>query len=199
MGDLNECVSAISSNSAASGTAVTSKTQIRWTRELHDRFVECVNRLGGADKATPKLILRLMDWEGLTIFHVKSHLQKYRNAKYILESAEAKSDKQASTSNAGQVDNKRGMQLKEALQLQLDVQRRLHEQLEVQWKLQLSIEEQARQLKISIDQQQQTSRSLLDTQKSNITSPTYLSTTLENVEVLIPQDSESTPFSPEIS
>ncbi|KAL3533914.1 hypothetical protein ACH5RR_007435 [Cinchona calisaya] len=194
------CVSAISSNSASSGAVVTSKTRIRWTQELHDRFVECVNRLGGADKATPKAILRLMDWEGLTIFHVKSHLQKYRNAKYIPESAEAaKSDRQSSTSNAGQIDNKSGMQLKEALQLQLDVQRCLHEQLEVQRKLQLSIEEQARQLKILIDQQQQTTRSLLETKKSSITSPTYLSTTLENVEDLIPQDSESTSFSPKIS
>lgn len=124
-----------------------------------------------------------MDWEGLTIFHVKSHLQKYRNAKYIPESAEGKYDKSLGT-NAASVDIKTGTQLKEALQLQLDVQRRLHEQLEIQRKLQLSIEEQGRQLKMMIDQQRKTTRSLLETQTSSITSsPTYRSTSSDNVAV----------------
>ncbi|XP_059669841.1 myb family transcription factor PHL5-like [Cornus florida] len=44
-----------------------------------------------------------------------------------------------------------GMQIKEALQVQLDVQRRLHEQLEIQRNLQLRIEEQGRQLKMMFD------------------------------------------------
>ncbi|KAF5938237.1 hypothetical protein HYC85_025743 [Camellia sinensis] len=66
----------VSVTSGNSGSAISSKTRIRWTQDLHDRFVECVNRLGGAEKATPKAILKLMDSEGLTIFHVKSHLQE---------------------------------------------------------------------------------------------------------------------------
>lgn len=182
-GRSSGCLSQVSTNSASCGGALSSKTRIRWTQELHDRFVECVNRLGGAEKATPKAILRLMDWEGLTIFHVKSHLQKYRNAKYIPESAEGKYDKSLGT-NAASVDIKTGTQLKEALQLQLDVQRRLHEQLEIQRKLQLSIEEQGRQLKMMIDQQRKTTRSLLETQTSSITSsPTYRSTSSDNVAV----------------
>ncbi|CAL5441751.1 unnamed protein product [Camellia sinensis] len=65
----------VSVTSGNSGSAISSKTRIRWTQDLHDRFVECVNHLGGAEKATPKAILKLMDSEGLTIFHVKSHLQ----------------------------------------------------------------------------------------------------------------------------
>ncbi|KAL8456413.1 hypothetical protein ACS0TY_034570 [Phlomoides rotata] len=66
------------------GSPASSKTRIRWTQDLHDRFVECVNRLGGPDKATPKQILKLMDTEGLTIFHVKSHLQVYTKYSHFL-------------------------------------------------------------------------------------------------------------------
>lgn len=36
-------------NSGCSGGSLSSKARIRWTQDLHDRFVECVNRLGGAD------------------------------------------------------------------------------------------------------------------------------------------------------
>lgn len=30
-------------------TAISCKTRIRWSQDLHDRFVECVNRLGGSE------------------------------------------------------------------------------------------------------------------------------------------------------
>ncbi|CAN4126226.1 unnamed protein product [Withania somnifera] len=55
--------------------------RLRWTPDLHRRFVHAVERLGGQDRATPKLVVKLMDIKGLNIAHVKSHLQMYRSKK----------------------------------------------------------------------------------------------------------------------
>ncbi|THU52263.1 hypothetical protein C4D60_Mb10t02130 [Musa balbisiana] len=52
--------------------------RLRWTPDLHLSFVHAVERLGGKDRATPKLVLQLMNVTGLSIGHVKSHLQMYR-------------------------------------------------------------------------------------------------------------------------
>ncbi|XP_054825450.1 transcription factor HHO5-like [Prosopis cineraria] len=49
-----------------------------WSPELHRRFVDALQQLGGAQVATPKQIRELMQVEGLTNDEVKSHLQKYR-------------------------------------------------------------------------------------------------------------------------
>ncbi|KAK1416318.1 hypothetical protein QVD17_32107 [Tagetes erecta] len=55
--------------------------RLRWTPDLHLSFVNAIQRLGGHEKATPKLVLHMMDVRGLTISHVKSHLQMYRSMK----------------------------------------------------------------------------------------------------------------------
>ncbi|EAZ01990.1 hypothetical protein OsI_24022 [Oryza sativa Indica Group] len=55
------------------------KPRLRWTVELHDRFVDAVTQLGGPDKATPKTIMRVMGVKGLTLYHLKSHLQYFSN------------------------------------------------------------------------------------------------------------------------
>ncbi|KAK9074481.1 hypothetical protein SSX86_007079 [Deinandra increscens subsp. villosa] len=49
-----------------------------WSPELHRRFLQALQTLGGAQVATPKQIRELMKVDGLTNDEVKSHLQKYR-------------------------------------------------------------------------------------------------------------------------
>ncbi|XP_024200153.1 probable transcription factor KAN4 [Rosa chinensis] len=69
--------------------------RIHWTPDLHRCFVHAVDILGGADRATPKKILRIMNVKGLTMNHIKSHLQMYRNMKdeeLVQEAAAARAE-----------------------------------------------------------------------------------------------------------
>ncbi|KAF3774312.1 putative Myb family transcription factor [Nymphaea thermarum] len=49
--------------------------RLQWTPDLHRRFVDAIDLLGGHHKATPKVVLQTMGVDGLEISHVKSHLQ----------------------------------------------------------------------------------------------------------------------------
>ncbi|KAH6763000.1 hypothetical protein C2S52_020433 [Perilla frutescens var. hirtella] len=49
-----------------------------WSTELHRKFLQSLQQLGGSHLATPKQIRELMKVDGLTNDEVKSHLQKYR-------------------------------------------------------------------------------------------------------------------------
>ncbi|KAG6639227.1 hypothetical protein CIPAW_10G084900 [Carya illinoinensis] len=152
--------------------SLASKQRLRWTHELHERFVDAVAQLGGPDRATPKGVLRVMGVQGLTIYHVKSHLQKYRLAKYLPDSSDGKkADKKESGDTLSNLDSSSGMQITEALKLQMEVQKRLHEQLEVQRQLQLRIEAQGKYLKKIIEEQQRLSGVLSETSDSGVPGP----------------------------
>nr|GEX46583.1 myb family transcription factor PHL7-like [Tanacetum cinerariifolium] len=129
------------------------KERLKWTQELHELFEKAVNQLGGPDRATPKGILKTMGITGLTIYHVKSHLQKYRMSKFIPESTKGEQIEKKNISEMFPNFSKTsGIQLNEALQMQMEVERRLNDQLEVQKNLKLKIEAQSRFLeRIALD------------------------------------------------
>ncbi|CAL9230748.1 unnamed protein product [Arabidopsis halleri] len=148
------------------------KPRLKWTPDLHERFVEAVNQLGGGDKATPKTIMKVMGIPGLTLYHLKSHLQKYRLSKNLNGQANSSLNKTSVMTmveeNPPEVDESHSESLSigpqptmnfpisDALQMQIEVQRRLHEQLEVQRHLQLRIEAQGKYLQSILEKAQET-------------------------------------------
>ncbi|XP_059665715.1 protein PHR1-LIKE 1-like [Cornus florida] len=153
-------------------TVAPTKPRMRWTPELHEAFVEAVNQLGGSERATPKGVLNTMNVEGLTIYHVKSHLQKYRTARDKPESSEGTSEKKFTPiEEMTTLDLNTSMGIAEALQLQMEVQKRLHDQLEIQRNLQLQIEEQGRCLQMMFERQRKMENGRFETSSSNPDEP----------------------------
>ncbi|KAL9424181.1 hypothetical protein AB3S75_036127 [Citrus x aurantiifolia] len=153
------------------------KPRLKWTPELHQRFVDAVNHLGGPDKATPKSLMRVMGIPGLTLYHLKSHLQKYRLGKSqhveaCIDNKQVVEYKETQSSSDGHVNRNisdgtlnqlnESLQIAQALQVQMEVQRKLHEQIEyesysqVQRHLQLRIEAQGKYLQSVLKKAQET-------------------------------------------
>ncbi|KQJ98403.1 myb-related protein 2 [Brachypodium distachyon] len=166
------------------GEAATARARLRWTRPLHERFVLAVSELGGADRATPKSVLRAMGVQGLTLYHLKSHLQKYRLAVSRDLAGNAgggslnvdRSSSSESQSNEYNDDDDTTAELRDSsrsmAQMQREVQRKLHEQIEVQRTLQLRMEAQGRYLQSVLRRAQQvlTDNSLAKAELSELVS-----------------------------
>ncbi|KAG7599904.1 CheY-like superfamily [Arabidopsis suecica] len=57
------------------------KPRMTWTEDLHQKFLEAIEIVGGIEKANPKVLLEClleMKVEGITRSNVASHLQKHR-------------------------------------------------------------------------------------------------------------------------
>ncbi|XP_050279979.1 myb family transcription factor IPN2-like isoform X6 [Quercus robur] len=135
------------------------KPRLRWTAELHERFVDAVTQLGGPDKATPKTIMKVMGVKGLTLYHLKSHLQKFRLGKQPhkdlndqavrdASASEFQRDGAATSRIIGHHFNE-NIHHTEALRTQMEVRRRLNEQLEKH--LQMRIDAQGKYMETILD------------------------------------------------
>lgn len=105
--------------------------------------------------------------KGLTLYHLKSHLQKYRLGKqnkkdtgletsrgvFAAQGISFSSPVPPNVPSAGN-DNMGETPLADALRYQIEVQRKLHEQLEVQKKLQMRIEAQGKYLQAILEKAQ---------------------------------------------
>ncbi|XP_021299508.1 myb family transcription factor APL isoform X1 [Herrania umbratica] len=138
------------------------KPRLRWTVELHERFVDAVTQLGGPDKATPKTIMRVMGVKGLTLYHLKSHLQKFRLGKQPHKEFNDHSIKDDLQRNAASSSGMMARSMNDnshmvdATRMQMEVQRRFHEQFEVQRHLQLRIEAQGKYMQSILEKACQT-------------------------------------------
>ncbi|CAI0378161.1 unnamed protein product, partial [Linum tenue] len=114
------------------------KPRLRWTAELHERFIDAVTQLGGPDKATPKTIMRTMGVKGLTLYHLKSHLQKYRLGRQSCKESTESSKDGMNLHLFGS-----GLILIHGISSKKQVQRRLQLRIEAQGKYLQSILEKA--------------------------------------------------------
>ncbi|KAI3511945.1 hypothetical protein L1887_19106 [Cichorium endivia] len=137
------------------------KPRLKWTPDLHERFIEAVNQLGGADKATPKSVLKLLGIQDITLYYLKSHIRLSKNlyskpivvgqiksvrnprihfakisvVDMVAPVGDAIDDMNGAdhmTSSSGCPQTNKNLQISEAIQMQIEVQRRLHEQVELQ-------------------------------------------------------------------
>ncbi|XP_019428176.1 PREDICTED: myb family transcription factor PHL8-like isoform X2 [Lupinus angustifolius] len=188
----NQCVKFILSTDA--------KPRLKWTPELHQRFIEAINQLGGAEKASPKSLMRLMGIPGLTLYHLKSHLQKYRlgktqqletcsDNKQEIKSSDYDCNREINVGAQNQIAEK--LQITQSLQMQMEVQRKLYEQIEVQKHLQLKIEAQGQYLQSVLKKAQE----VLGGYNSSTVGIELTKAELSHLVTIINNDSPSSPIS----
>ncbi|XP_010499411.1 PREDICTED: myb family transcription factor PHL12-like isoform X1 [Camelina sativa] len=141
---------------SSSGLVLTTdpKPRLRWTAELHERFVDAVTHLGGPDiEATPKTIMRVMGVKGLTLYHLKSHLQKFRLGKQPhKEHNQNHSINIRDTNRASMLDLRRNAVFttspliigRNMNEMQMEVQRRIEEEVELERQVNQRIEAQGK-------------------------------------------------------
>ncbi|KAK1277672.1 Myb family transcription factor APL [Acorus gramineus] len=109
--------------------------------------------------------MRVMGVKGLTLYHLKSHLQKFRLGKQPHNEFNDNSIKEAERDlqrngafSSGMMSRtmNEDVRITEALRMQMEVQRRLHEQLEVQRHLQMRIEAQGKYMQTILEKACQT-------------------------------------------
>ncbi|KAK7392817.1 hypothetical protein VNO78_21265 [Psophocarpus tetragonolobus] len=147
-------VECANSTNFASSIVPKSKKRIKWTKDLHELFVAAVNTLGGALKARPKAVLEMMNSKSLTIFQVKSHLQKYRTTMYVQNTCKKGYEERQGRDMVTELQQQICMQIEESRQLQLEIGKGIQEQLEVQRSLQMLVEEQKKKVNIVCSQKQ---------------------------------------------
>ncbi|XP_042946183.1 myb family transcription factor PHL6-like isoform X2 [Carya illinoinensis] len=145
------------------GSATLHKPRMRWTPELHECFVEAVNKIDGAESYS----------KGCVEAYECQRPDHLSCEKPLTEKASASEEKKAaSTSNESDGRRKGSIQITEALRMQVEVQKQLHEQLEVQRDLQLRMEEHARYLQKILEVQQKAGIALISPQTmSSLTNP----------------------------
>ncbi|KAF0933412.1 hypothetical protein E2562_018519 [Oryza meyeriana var. granulata] len=146
--------SELCSGNLTSSNIAPNKPRMRWTPELHERFVDAVNKLGGSEKATPKAIQKVMKVEGLTIYH------KYRTVHHQPELSDGESAERSGQTNEVSSQPMKGMETCEGLRVQIGLQKQLHEQLEIQRKLQVQVEEHSKYLAMMIAKQSESLKQL---------------------------------------
>ncbi|KAF5475641.1 hypothetical protein F2P56_007427 [Juglans regia] len=138
------CATVVIKNSTPAASAGgTGKQRLRWTSDLHDRFVDAISQLGGPDSGG--YTERCSESDGCTWTY---HLSCEKSFTGFNDEKKSSGDSLSAT------DSSPGMQINEALRMQMEVQKRLHEQLEVQRQLQMRIEAQGKYLQKIIEEQQ---------------------------------------------
>ncbi|GFZ00167.1 homeodomain-like superfamily protein [Actinidia rufa] len=126
------------------------KPRLKWTPELHRRFVDAVTQLGGPDSYDHFILCNMLgkSQQSDTCNEIQKQEFKPNQGSHGHLSREAGDETQNQMNES--------FQIAQALQMQMEVQRKLHEQIEVQRHLQLRIEAQGKYLQSVLKKAQDT-------------------------------------------